>query len=67
MWHGVATRDGAVGAPLLVGALGWLESRLTEEHPVGDHTLFVGEVLSVEVGESAPPLVHYGSTYRTLA
>jgi flavin reductase (DIM6/NTAB) family NADH-FMN oxidoreductase RutF len=66
MWHGVATREGAVGAPLLVGALGWLESRLTEELPVGDHTLFVGEVLSVEVGEPAPPLVHHGSTYRTL-
>jgi flavin reductase (DIM6/NTAB) family NADH-FMN oxidoreductase RutF len=67
MWHGVATREGADGAPLLVGALGWIESRLSEEHPVGDHTLFVGEVLSVELGEAAPPLVHHGSTYRVLA
>jgi len=25
MWHGVATEPGASGAPLLVGALGWLE------------------------------------------
>jgi flavin reductase (DIM6/NTAB) family NADH-FMN oxidoreductase RutF len=67
MWHGVATREGASGAPLLAGALGWLQARLAAEHPVGDHTLFVGEVISVELGEPAPPLVHLGSAYRVLA
>ena len=66
MWHGVATREGAAGAPLLVGALGWLECRVSAEHPAGDHTLFVGEVLSVELGEPAPPLVYLESGYRTL-
>jgi flavin reductase (DIM6/NTAB) family NADH-FMN oxidoreductase RutF len=66
MWHGIATREGAAGAPLLVGALGWLECRLAAEHPVGDHSFFVGEVLSTELGESAPPLVHLESGYRTL-
>jgi flavin reductase (DIM6/NTAB) family NADH-FMN oxidoreductase RutF len=66
MWHGIASREGAAGAPLLVGALGWLECRLLSEHKTGDHTLFVGEVLSVELGEPAPPLVHVHSEYRTL-
>ena len=66
MWHGVATREGAAGAPLLVGALGWLECRVSAEHPAGDHTLFVGEVLSVELGEPAPPLVYLESGYRAL-
>jgi flavin reductase (DIM6/NTAB) family NADH-FMN oxidoreductase RutF len=66
MWHGIASREGAAGAPLLVGALGWLECRLVSEHETGDHTLFVGEVLSVELGEAAPPLVHVESGYRTL-
>jgi len=66
MWHGIASREGAAGAPLLVGALGWLECRLVSEHETGDHTLFVGEVLSVELGERAPPLVHVESGYRTL-
>jgi flavin reductase (DIM6/NTAB) family NADH-FMN oxidoreductase RutF len=66
MWHGIASREGAAGAPLLVGALGWLECRLVSEHDTGDHTLFVGEVLSVELGEPAPPLVHVESGYRTL-
>jgi flavin reductase (DIM6/NTAB) family NADH-FMN oxidoreductase RutF len=66
MWHGIASREGAAGAPLLVGALGWVECRLVSEHETGDHTLFVGEVLSVEFGEPAPPLVHVESGYRTL-
>ena len=66
LWHGIASREGAAGAPLLVGALGWVECRLASEHPVGDHTFFVGEVLSVELGEPAPPLIHLGSDYRSL-
>ena len=56
----------AEGAPLLVGALGWLECRLAQEVATGDHTFFVGEVLSVELGQSAPPLVHHESGFRSL-
>jgi flavin reductase (DIM6/NTAB) family NADH-FMN oxidoreductase RutF len=66
MWHGIASREGAAGAPLLVGAVGWLECRLAAEHETGDHTFFVGEVLSVELGENAPPLVHVESGFRSL-
>ena len=66
MWHGIGIEEGAIGAPLLVGALGWLECRTASEVETGDHTLFVGEVLSVELGQPAPPLVHIESGYRTL-
>ncbi len=66
MWSGIATEDGARGAPLLVGALGWLECRLAAEHEVGDHSFFVGEVESVRLGTAAPPLVHHEGGYRTL-
>ena len=31
MWHRIATSEGANGAPLLVGALGWLECGIREE------------------------------------
>jgi flavin reductase len=65
-WHGIATREGAAGAPLLAGAIGWLECRLAAEHPAGDHTLFVGEVLSVEVGRPGPALVYVGGGYVSL-
>jgi len=66
MWHGIATEEGAGAAPLLAGALGSLECRLVAEHAVGDHTLFVGEVESVRLGASAPPLVYHDGTYRAL-
>jgi flavin reductase (DIM6/NTAB) family NADH-FMN oxidoreductase RutF len=66
LWHGVATRPGAAGAPLLEGALGWLECRTAAEHEAGDHTLFVGEVLGVEQGAPTAPLVHLDQAYRSL-
>jgi flavin reductase (DIM6/NTAB) family NADH-FMN oxidoreductase RutF len=66
MWTGVATEEGAHGALLLVGALGWLECRIASELAVGDHTFFVGEVESARLGEPAPPLVHHDGKYRTL-
>jgi flavin reductase (DIM6/NTAB) family NADH-FMN oxidoreductase RutF len=66
LWEGLAVRDGSTGVPLLADALAWLECRIVDEHAVGDHTLFVGEVLSVELGENAPPLVHVESGFRSL-
>ena len=50
LWEGIERRSGATGAPLLEGAVGWIECRLRHEYEVGDHTLFVGEVIAVERG-----------------
>ena len=66
LWHGVATREGVSGVPLVDGALGWIECRNWAEYPAGDHTVFVGEALSVEAGAPSQPLVHLGSSYRAL-
>jgi flavin reductase (DIM6/NTAB) family NADH-FMN oxidoreductase RutF len=65
MWHGVATEPGASGAPLLVGALGWLECELGEEVAVGTHTFFVCHVLRIELGVDAPALVRVRGEYTT--
>lgn len=64
MWHGVATAEGASGAPLLVGALGWLECSLEREVAVGTHTFFLCAVRKVELGEDVPPLVRVRGEYR---
>lgn len=64
MWDGIETHGD--GAPLLDGALGWIECRLADELATGDHTLFVGEVLSAEAGRAAAPLIHLGQEYRSL-
>ena len=65
MWHGVATEHAASGAPLLVGALGWLECGIREEVPAGTHTLFVCDVLRTEEGVDAPALVRVRGDYGT--
>ena len=66
LWSGVSTRPGAeTGARLLDGALGWIECRTAAEHAVGDHTLFVGEVLAVEHGAPARPLVYVDQAYAS--
>jgi flavin reductase (DIM6/NTAB) family NADH-FMN oxidoreductase RutF len=64
-WEGVMTREGQV-APLIEGALGWIEARVVAEHDVGDHTFFVGDVVALEPGPSTSALVYRESEYHAL-
>jgi len=64
-WQGVPTREGRI-APLIEGALGWIEATTRAEHDAGDHTLFVADVLSIEHGPSRQALVYRESTYHGL-
>ena len=64
MWTGVETREGVTGAPLLEGALAWLEARKWAEHEAGDHTFFIGEVVATELGRSGQGLVYRESGYH---
>jgi flavin reductase (DIM6/NTAB) family NADH-FMN oxidoreductase RutF len=66
MWHKISADEGANGAPLLVGALGWLECVLSQEVSAGTHTLFVCDVRRVELGEDAPALVRVRGEYRSV-
>lgn len=53
------------GAPLISGALGWLECGLTESHDAGDHTVFIGSVLGARRGADGPALLfHQGAFGR---
>ena len=63
LWVGVDVRDGPRG-PLLDAALGWLECRTVSEHEAGDHTVFVGEVESIELGANVEGLVYKGGTFH---
>ncbi len=62
LWQGIAARQG-VRAPLLEGAVGWLECAVAAEHGAGDHTFFVGAVERAETGVAAPSLVRVGGEY----
>ena len=63
LWQGISIRPGRAGAPLLADALGWVECRTAAEHEMGDHTFFVGEVMSVERGPGRAGLVYLGHRY----
>jgi flavin reductase (DIM6/NTAB) family NADH-FMN oxidoreductase RutF len=63
LWQGVALRPGTV-APLVEGAVGWLECRLWSECDAGDHTVLVGEVLAAEPGVSGRGLVYREGSYH---
>jgi flavin reductase (DIM6/NTAB) family NADH-FMN oxidoreductase RutF len=46
--------------PTLPDAIACITARTTATHPCGDHTLFVGEILSMRAGDGAPLLFHRG-------
>lgn len=62
LWNGTDVREGSRG-PLLNEALAWLECSTVSEHEAGDHTIFVGEVESTELGFPGPGLVYRGGEY----
>ena len=61
-WHEAET-----GSPILEGAIAYFDCRLTAQHPGGDHTIFVGEIVAAGYREDAAPLLWFGSRYRRLA
>ena len=63
LWIGVDVRDGARG-PLVEDALGWLDCRTVAEHEAGDHTVFIGEVESIELGRAGEGLVYRGGAFH---
>jgi flavin reductase (DIM6/NTAB) family NADH-FMN oxidoreductase RutF len=64
-FEGVGLREGFDEVPLLEGALTVVQCRVRKELEGGDHTIFVGEVVEVEVG-TGEPLLYYRGGYREL-
>ena len=51
------------GIPLLAGAVAYFVLELTDVHPAGDHTLYIGRVEHFEYGDDKP-LLFYAGKYR---
>ena len=62
----VAHRIGASGSPIVEGAAAYLDCRVHADHEAGDHRIFIGEVLELEVSGQAQPLVFHGGGYRLI-
>ena len=55
---GLDLATGTTGVPLIPGALAHLECRVRATHDAGDHAIYVGEVLAVDVKPGRPLLYH---------
>jgi flavin reductase (DIM6/NTAB) family NADH-FMN oxidoreductase RutF len=62
---GVRFRWTATGIPLLEDALAHLACNIVAQYMSGDHTIFIGEVESLEL-KAGEPLVHYRGKYLGL-
>jgi flavin reductase (DIM6/NTAB) family NADH-FMN oxidoreductase RutF len=56
----------ATGAPIIDGSVAYLDCRIVERFPGGDHTIFVGEVVDAGRLSDAEPLVYHRGAYRGL-
>jgi flavin reductase (DIM6/NTAB) family NADH-FMN oxidoreductase RutF len=59
-WH-----PGVTGVPLIPGMLAHIECAQYQRVPMGDHDIFVGEMVHACVYEGEP-LIYFASTYRKL-
>lgn len=64
--RGQAFRLGQTGAPILDGCLAFVECRVADVLDGGDHSIFVGEVVSEGVADEIRPLLFYRGGYHTL-
>jgi flavin reductase (DIM6/NTAB) family NADH-FMN oxidoreductase RutF len=53
-------------APFIQGGLAYLECKVLLQYPLGESTLFIGEVIAVRVAEPGNPLIYLNRTYHRL-
>lgn len=56
----------STGAPILAGGLGFVDCRVIDVLPGGDHEVFIGEIVAGEAREGLP-LLYFAGGYRRLA
>ena len=65
-FSGLDTKSAETGAPILNGALGWVDCKLKEILPGGDHDIFIGEIVAGEAEDEGQPLLYVGGKYAQL-
>jgi flavin reductase (DIM6/NTAB) family NADH-FMN oxidoreductase RutF len=58
------TPGAKTGAPLLAGALAWVECEIAQAIDGGDHSIFLGRVVATDRGPGEHALVFYGGGYH---
>lgn len=65
-FSGLETKTAKTGAPILVDALAWVDCKLKEILPGGDHDLFIGEIVAGDARDGQP-LLYFGGSYAKMA
>jgi flavin reductase (DIM6/NTAB) family NADH-FMN oxidoreductase RutF len=60
------TTNAATASPILADCLAYLDCKVVDILPGGDHEIFIGEILAGEHNEGEP-LLYYGGGYRQLS
>ena len=64
---GAPYRTASTGAPILKGTIGWIECEVWERYAGGDHTIFVGKAVEMELTQpDGAPLLFFAGSYRSL-
>jgi len=63
-FEGLDYETSVTGSPILKDCIAWLDCRVVSSHEAGDHTVFIGEVVSGGVKkEDASPLIYDRDTF----
>jgi flavin reductase (DIM6/NTAB) family NADH-FMN oxidoreductase RutF len=61
----VKHHSATTGSPIIAGSLAWIDCRLTEVYPGGDHLILLGEVVALEAAPG-DPLLYLRAQYHRL-
>ena len=62
-FEGISWTTDITGAPILKGTQAYLDCQLTQSYDGGTHTLFLGEVVALNLDDTKSPLVFFSSSY----
>lgn len=63
-FEGLDYETSVTGSPILKDCIAWLDCKVVSSHEAGDHTIFIGEVVSGGVKkEGASPLIYDRDTF----
>lgn len=65
-FRGLKTFQLVSGCPFLVGGLAFLDCKVVASHPMGEATLFIADVIAIQVEAGGEPLVYHNRKYHQL-
>jgi flavin reductase (DIM6/NTAB) family NADH-FMN oxidoreductase RutF len=66
-FHRVPHRLGTLQLPLIDGCVSWIECQHWAQYEGGDHTIFVGEIVNLQLGDSDDPLIYFDREFVELS